>query len=83
MKLINLLLNNKKFKISFLVILDILIILFAYFLMFLFKFYSNEVHIREIVELYFINEVRFLSSRKKKIRKKLAEYISNLCYYNS
>ena len=55
MKLINLLLNNKKFKISFLVILDILIILFAYFLMFLFKFYSNEVHIREIVELYFIN----------------------------
>ena len=49
MKLINLLLNNKKFKISFLVILDILIILFAYFLMFLFKFYSNEVHIIEIV----------------------------------
>lgn len=55
MKLINLLLNDKKFKISFLVILDILIILFAYFLIFLFKFYSNEVHIRDIVELYFIN----------------------------
>lgn len=55
MKLINLLLNNKNFKISFLVILDVLIILSAYFLVFLFKFYSNEVHIREIVEIYFMN----------------------------
>lgn len=55
MKLINLLLNNKNFKISFLVILDVLIILFAYFSIFLFKFYSNEVHIREIVEIYFMN----------------------------
>ena len=55
MKLINLLLNNKNFKISFLVILDVLIILSAYFLVFLFKFYSNEVHIREILEIYFIN----------------------------
>lgn len=55
MKLINLLLNNKNFKISFLVILDVLIILFAYFSIFLFKFYGNEVHIREIVEIYFMN----------------------------
>ena len=55
MKLINLLLNNKNFKISFLIILDVLIILFAYFSIFLFKFYSNEVHIREIVEIYFMN----------------------------
>lgn len=55
MKLINLLLNNKNFKISFLIILDVLIILFAYFSIFLFKFYGNEVHIREIVEIYFMN----------------------------
>ena len=49
MKLINLLLNNKKFKISFLVILDILIILFAYFFMFLFKkFASIQCHLLNI-----------------------------------